>query len=280
MALQTFACPACGSRKTLADAQAGEKIHCTCGMSYPASPVFAVTDGTADKKASGPGRTLVIAVAALAACGGVAVWMMNRPAGPPPDQGNAPTAIAAKPADLPTETVNEHPTPAPADSSSVLPTPPHQPPDQPPDKPKPANPTPPVKPPLANPVASVAADTLWDAFNLGPAVANRYAGKVVEVKAHGRLARDTIDRPYFGAVIVTPHGRTAPGMSAEQRQWEKDGYPPSVRCYLSPEQAATLEKEGDQDVLLRGICTGRKDRDDVYLGYIVEMDNCVVVAPK
>jgi hypothetical protein len=278
MSLQTFACPACGSRKTLADAQPGEKLHCTCGMSYPASPVFAVADA-GDKKAGGPSIRVLVLVALLVGCGGVAAWLMTRPPGPSHDQGGGQVVVAPNPVDLSPNIPDERPTPVPTPNpANVRPIPPAKAgPDKPPipapiDKPPP--------PPLSAPVASIAADTLWDAFDLGATFAARYTGKVVEVKARGRVARDSIDRPYFGAVVVKPRGRTTPRMTPEEKQWEKDGYPPSVRCYLSPEQAATLEKREDQDVVLRGICIGRKDRDDVYRGYIVELDNCVVVAPK
>src|SRR5947208_190955 len=116
MTTQTFACPACGSKKTLDDPRPGEKLHCTCGMSYPASPVFAVA-------------------------------------------------------------------------------------------------------------------------------AAKYAGKVVEVRAHGRVAKDSLGRPYFGAEVVKPReGRPSARLSPEERRWEVEGYPPSVRCYLTPEQAAALEE--------------------------------------
>ena len=276
MALQTFACPACGSRKSLEDAQPGEKLHCTCGMSFPASPVFAVSDGGA-KKGGGSRFPVLIGVLLVVALGGVAVWMTRQRA-PTHDQ-TGPQVATVTPSTAPQPKVdNERPTPVPPGDTTSVPPPPDQPTPE-----NPVNSTPAVKPPppLGAPVASVSAETLWDAYDLGPAVAARYTGKVVEVKAHGRVARDTIDRPYFGAVVVKATGRTTPRMSAEQRQWEKEGYPPSVRCYLAPDQAAPLEKEGgDQDVVLRGICTGRKDRDDVYRGYIVELDNCVVVTPK
>src|SRR5947199_315177 len=100
----------------------------------------------------------------------------------------------------------------------------------------------PPSPPAA--AEAVFAVKLWDGFDLDPtAAAAKYAGKVVEVRAHGRVAKDSLGRPYFGAEVVKPReGRPSARLSPEERRWEVEGYPPSVRCYLTPEQAAALEE--------------------------------------
>jgi hypothetical protein len=279
MALQTYACPACGSRKSLADAHPGEKIHCTCGMSFPASPVFAVAG--AAKHAGGPSRAVATTIVLLVGCGAVAIWLLNRSPGPSPDHGGGEVAVIPQPINVRPTVPDEGPAPVPVPDKPVADTVP--PPDVPAPE-KPLEPTPPPPPPaLGPPVASVSAVTLWDAYDadVAPAVAARYSDKVVEVKARGKVARDSIDRPYFGVVVVKGRGRTTRRMTPDEQRWEKEGYPPSVRCYLSAEQAAILEKAPEErEVVLRGVCAGRKDRDDVYRGYIVELDNCVVAAPK
>ena len=271
MSQQSFACPACGTRKTLTDFHPGEKLHCTCGMSFPASPVFAVADG--EVITGGPSALLVVSAGLLIGCGIVAVWQWTHPRRHSPDRHSEAVAIAPTPVyRQPDASSSGDVTPSPTDPSPAPPTPAERP---------PVKPKVPPPPPLV-PVATVSADTLWDAFDLDPvAAASKYVDKMVEVKARGRIARDSIDRPYFGAVVVKSRGRTTPRMSAEEKQWEKVGYPPSVRCYLSEEDAANLEKTpGDQEVEFRGICTGRKNRSDAYRGYIVELSHCTIVTPK
>ena len=94
---------------------------------------------------------------------------------------------------------------------------------------------------------------------------------MLEVTARGKLAKDSFGKPFFGAVVVLPRGKNTARMTPDERRWEQDGYPASVRCYLAPDQADRLEKvPADRDVVLRGTCVGRKDRQDVYRGYIVE----------
>src|SRR5439155_18219364 len=139
----------------------------------------------------------------------------------------------------------------------------------PPDRPATAAPPPPPPTPPAA-AESVSAVKLWDAFDLDPtAAAAKYAGKVVEVRAHGRVAKDSLGRPYFGAEVVKPReGRPSARLSPEERRWEVEGYPPSVRCYLTPEQAAALEEvPAGREVVIRRTCVGRKDIQDGYRGH-------------
>jgi hypothetical protein len=270
MSTQTFACPACGSRKTLGDASPGEKIHCTCGMSFPASPVFAVAEA-GEAKTSGPGLAVAVAVALLIGCGGSAIWIMTRPK--PAQSPLGPVAANPQPVVPQPNVPDEQPNPAPSpDPEPVKPAPVT------PDKPAPDK-APPPPPPPAPPVASIAAVTLFDAYDLDPAAANaRFGGKVVEVTGRGRVFHNSIGRAYFGAIIMSPGAKIKGRMTDQVKQWEKEGYPPSVRCYLTDEQAAALENvPPDQNVVLRGTCIGRKDIDGVYHGYIVELDNCTVV---
>jgi hypothetical protein len=172
----------------------------------------------------------------------------------------------------------DRPPPTPVTDNPGTKTPPDRPPPMPPpNPPPPANP-----PPVPAAAESLSAVTLWDAFDLDPAAAAaRYTGKVLEVSGRGKLGKDSFDRPFFGAVVVQPRGKTTARLSPDERRWEREGYPASVRCYLAPDQADALEKlPAGREVVLRGTCTGRKDRQDVYRGYIVELDNCTVVLPR
>jgi hypothetical protein len=248
-------------------------------MSYPASPVFEVHD--VGEKPSGLRWALIVGVSVVIGSGVSAGWLMTRPKPPLP----VPVEVAKNPVapDLGPRTTSdgtdatEPPDANPSSdghSPKVLPDKTPTPPEKNPMPPPPPPPPPP-------PVASLEAVTLWDAFDLDPPAAEaRFRGKVVEVTARGKLTEDTLGRAYFGAVVVQRGGRKPPRLSPEEQQWETDGYPPSVRCYVTPDQATLIEKlPADQNVVLRGVCAGRKDIDGVYRGYIVELNDCVV-APK
>jgi hypothetical protein len=137
-------------------------------------------------------------------------------------------------------------------------------------------------PPLPAAAESMTAVKLWDVFDLdATAAAAQYTGKVLDVSARGKVGKDSFGKPFFGAVVVQPRGKTTARLSPDEQRWEREGYPASVRCYLAPDQADALEKlPAGKEVVLRGTCTGRKDRQDVYRGYIVELDNCTVVSPR
>jgi hypothetical protein len=275
MATQTFACPACGSHKIIDDPKPGEKMHCTCGMSFPASPVFAVANAGSRGRLSGTGWAVGIAAALLIGTAGAAGWLMSRPQAGTPDAATHPE-VAEGPAE-----VQPGPTPMPAPNPRPDPGTPDS---KAPPAPNPAPPSPPPTPPAppATPAITVSAVTLWDAFDLDPtAAAAQYAGKLLEVTGRGKLTRDTFGKWFFGAVVVKPRGKTSARLSPDERRWEAQGYPASVRFYLAPGQTAALEDvPADRDVVIRGTCTGRKDRQDVYRGYIVELENCTAVGPK
>jgi hypothetical protein len=300
MATQTFACPACGSRKVIEDPQSGEKIHCTCGMSYPASPVFAIADA-GNAKSGGPGVGLMVGLAMLIGFAGAAAWLVTRPKAGQPDRPAVAKNDKRVPVDHPTEAAETATKPTTDDGKpkavATTETPPKTttPDSTPPtsgtateNSPGGSTPTttavnPPTPPPAPTaPGEALSAVKLWDAFDLDPDAASaRYTGKMIEVTARGKLARDYRDKPYFGAEVVKPRGRLTSRMTPNERQWETEGYPPNVRCYLSPDQEAALEKVSPgQEVVLRGVCTGRKTISDVYRGYIVELEDCTVMVPK
>src|SRR4051794_22355313 len=99
MATQTFACPACGSHKSIDNPKPGEKMHCTCGMSFPASPVFAVPDAGRGGRLSGPGWAVGVAAALLIGTAAVAGWLMSRPQAGTPDPATQ-AAVAEGPVEV------------------------------------------------------------------------------------------------------------------------------------------------------------------------------------
>ena len=162
MATQTFACPACGSHKTLDDPRPGEKLHCTCGMSFPASPVFAVATPARGNRLSGTGWAVGVGACLLVGTAAAAAWLMSRPQAGPPESSGQPSAVTQGSA--PTSNPPSPPVARGPDTPDTTPSPPDQPPPTPP-----SNPAPPPTPPSPLPAAmTVSAVTLWDAFDLDP----------------------------------------------------------------------------------------------------------------
>lgn len=81
MATMTIACPSCGTKQALAPEALGTKILCPCGMSYSASPVFAVapTRSLWPEWVRRYSKHLAIAGGLLAVLGGSAAWFATRP---------------------------------------------------------------------------------------------------------------------------------------------------------------------------------------------------------
>lgn len=256
---------------------------------FVASPVFAVPEERGPSawfgKFSGMPKAgkawlagLVLGTIAFGVAGGFAIWWINQPNHKTEANGNggefasggtsAPvTPVATAPS--PPPTVEEpKPVPPPTTTKSAEPV-------REPVKPVPA--TPPTPPPT--PVATLSAVTLWDAFDLNPEdAATRYVGKVVEVTARGKLGVDKLGKEYFGAEVVKPMARPGRRLTPDEQRWEKEGYPPNVRCYLAPGQSAALESlPPGRPIVFRGTVVGRKDQRDVYRGYIVELQDCVIV---
>jgi hypothetical protein len=126
------------------------------------------------------------------------------------------------------------------------------------------------------------ASKLWDAFDLDRDQAReKYAGKLVELTASGRLLRDAEGRPYLGAQVVKPGTKPSSRLTPQEQQWEKAGYPPNVLCYLAPGQAESLEAMSpEESVTVRGVVVGRRDDAHVYMGYVVVLESCQVVKPS
>src|SRR5207302_3274792 len=94
----TIACPACGVHRQCEDAELGQRLQCRCGMSFAASPVFAVPDET---PRAGLGRLSGWAVggsvALFVGCAAAATWLMTRPSAAPPPEPVVATAPGEPP---------------------------------------------------------------------------------------------------------------------------------------------------------------------------------------
>src|SRR5687768_16002473 len=108
-----IACPACGSKSKFGPETLGQKVQCTCGMSFTASPVFAVPEsdrggawlsGLTEKLPTPTWKTgLAVAgfLVLLGASAGLATWLMNRPSAAPPDPNPATAESKPKPSARP-----------------------------------------------------------------------------------------------------------------------------------------------------------------------------------
>jgi len=295
----TIACPSCGTKRRLDANSMGLKIQCDCGISFSVSPVFAVPDrddsamtwftGKSSRltrwlasclqlPGRGGGMTTVFAVfMLLAGSAALAAWLMSWGGAATLDlRGKATDTAKAGYAGLsprannsgssvpkPSTGKNSAPPPSTTDSSSTGP------------KPIPTPPPPPT------PIESLRASKLWDAFDIdGDAAAEKYVGQVVEITAPGKVERDAEGRLFFGAHIVTPGTKPVSKQTAQEKRWEKAGYPPNLRCYLAPGEAAALANaDPKKDYVFRGVCTGRREDPHVYMGYIVILEKCQRIKP-
>jgi hypothetical protein len=298
----TIACPSCGTKRRLDANSMGLKIQCDCGISFSVSPVFAVPDrdestmtwltGKSSRltrwlasclqlPGSGGGMTTVFAVfILLAGSAALAAWLMSwggaatlDPRGKATDPaklgytGLAPRASNSG-SSVPKPSTGQNSVPLPS-STEMDPTPPD---------PKPT-PTPPPPPPT--PIESLRASKLWDAFDIDrDAAAEKYFGQVVEVTGSGKVHRDEEGHLYFGAQMVTPGTKPVSKQTAQEKRWEKSGYPPNLRCYLQPGEAAALaDADPKKEYVFRGVCTGRREDPHVYMGYIVILERCQQIKP-
>jgi hypothetical protein len=288
-----IACPACGSKSKFGPERLGQKVQCPCGMSFTASPVFAVPEGGGGGPAwlSGlaeklppltwqTGLAVVGFMVLLGASAGVATWLMNRPSAAQPDPNPATADTTPRPSTRPKppEPKVEEKTQRP-----VAPEPKTPPKADTPAKAVPENsrPAPPPPPPPPTPAESLRASRLWDAFDLDRDQARaRYASKLIELTATGKLQRDADGRAFFGAQVVKPGSKASGRLTPQEQHWEKVGYPPNVICYLAPGQASELAGlSPGQESVLRGVVRGRRDDPHVYGGYVVVLENCRVVKP-
>ncbi len=92
------------------------------------------------------------------------------------------------------------------------------------------------------------------------------------------VATDDRHRAYIGFQVFEPAKVPASRlrtMSAKEKTWIQEGYPPLVICYLvptEPSKLATLKK--GQTVQLLGRCLGRVKDPSGFKDYVVVLDSC------
>ncbi len=132
----------------------------------------------------------------------------------------------------------------------------------------------------SRPIDRFNARALWDEFGGNALQADReYKGTNLQLTGIVRcIASDDRDRPYVGFQVFEPV--TVPAsrlkmMSAKEKTWYLDGFPPLVICYLDStdrSELATVKK--GQTIQLAGRCLGRVKDPSGFKDYVVVMDSC------
>jgi hypothetical protein len=133
---------------------------------------------------------------------------------------------------------------------------------------------------LGQPVATIPGVVLWSEYGENALQADqKYLGKVVQITGTiDNVVKDASGRYFAGIQTVSrvplPEEDIA-RMSPQEKRWWMEGYPPNVRCYLSPaHQTAFANVKADAQASILGRCAGVKKDDSVYRGYFVVLEDC------
>jgi hypothetical protein len=127
------------------------------------------------------------------------------------------------------------------------------------------------------------ARALWDDYGNVIQADLDCKGKTLQVTGIVRcVAKDDRGRPYIGfqvfEQIQVPAGRLR-SMSAKEKMWFQEGYPPLIICYLdSSERADLLQISKGQTVQVVGRCLGRVKDPSGFKEYLVVLDSCRVIS--
>jgi hypothetical protein len=130
------------------------------------------------------------------------------------------------------------------------------------------------------PAESFNARALWDEYGGNVVQADLDCkGKTLRVTGIIRtVAKDDRGRAFVGfqvfETVTVPAGRLKM-MSAKERTWYQEGFPPLVICYLDSTDRSDLPtvKKG-QTIQLTGRCLGRIKDPSGFKDYVVVMDSC------
>jgi hypothetical protein len=127
--------------------------------------------------------------------------------------------------------------------------------------------------------ASISALELWQEYgsNALAADAKYKNGQVVMSGGVHDIGRAKDGRYYVGFYVVVASAVdefTYANMSARERKWWAEGYPPNVVCYLAKDAKEDFAgvQPGDK-IRVRAKVVGMKQTDDVWQGYLVELEN-------
>jgi hypothetical protein len=133
------------------------------------------------------------------------------------------------------------------------------------------------------PMASFAAPDFFLAYEkneLGTDV--QYKDKAIQI--HGEvtnLQTDSSGRYYVGfkCIELTASSQAALNrMSPQERKWVREGAPPNVLGYISSDAIQNFSKvEPGAGIRIIGRCKGRKPDPNVWKGYVVILEECLLV---
>lgn len=128
------------------------------------------------------------------------------------------------------------------------------------------------------------ARALWDEYANGFQADLECKGKSIQVTGIVRnAAMDDRGRPYVGFQVFEPTVVPASRLrlvSAKEKSWLQEGYPPLVICYLdSTEQSKPAQINKGQTVQLMGRCLGRVKDPSGFKDYVVVLDSCRLTSP-
>jgi hypothetical protein len=105
-------------------------------------------------------------------------------------------------------------------------------------------------------------------------------GKALQVTGIVRcVAKDDRGRTYIGFQVFEPIQVPASRlrtMSAKEKMWFGEGYPPLVICYLTPDERTDSQISRGQTVQVMGRCLGRVKDPSGFKEYVVVLDSCRV----
>jgi hypothetical protein len=133
---------------------------------------------------------------------------------------------------------------------------------------------------LGPPADRFNARALWDEYGTNVIQADlQCKGKTLEVEGIVRtVAKDDRGRTYIGFQVFEP--TTVPAsklqtMSAKEKNWYQEGFPPLVICYLDPsEKSKSADMKKGQRLQLTGRCLGRVKDPSGFKDYLVVLDSC------
>ena len=129
------------------------------------------------------------------------------------------------------------------------------------------------------PAVRVDAYRLWqEAGENALAAQSKYGKGPVEITARAGVVREEDGRHYVGIVLfesmaVTPEAYSR--KSPQEKKWFREGYPPSVYCYIDPaaeKQFAGLKPGASVRII--GTYKGAKKDPEVPYGYVLILEGC------
>jgi hypothetical protein len=128
------------------------------------------------------------------------------------------------------------------------------------------------------------ARALWDDFANVVQADLDCKGRVLHVTGIVRIvAKDDRSRSYIGFQVFEPIQVPASrlrSMSAKEKMWFQDGYPPLVICYLASAERTDLPQiSKGQTVQVVGRCLGRVKDPSGFKEYMVVLDCCRIQSP-